>query len=87
MVHLVSGGDQELEQGKASSRKDLVTMLLTTPNEDGIMLTPDQLKDNMNNFLFAGHETSSSTMAIALKYLYLNPECLKKVLQGRLLFA
>jgi len=35
----------------------------------------------VNNMLFAGHETSSSTMAVALKYLYLNPECLKKVIQ------
>ena len=60
-------------------------MMLTTPNEDGIMLNDEQMKDNVNNMLFAGHETSSSTMAVALKYLYLNPECLKKVIQGALL--
>ncbi|KAG0563656.1 hypothetical protein M758_8G047100 [Ceratodon purpureus] len=78
---LISERKQELEQGKASSKKDLLTMMLTTPNEDGIMLNDDQMKDNVNNMLFAGHETSSSTMAVALKYLYLNPECLKKVLQ------
>lgn len=45
-------------------------------------MSDDAIKDNINNLVFAGHDTSSCTLAIVLKYLHLNPECLEKVIQG-----
>ena len=45
-------------------------------------MSDDAVKDNMNLMLFAGHDTSSTTMSMVLKYLYLNPECLTEVIQG-----
>jgi cytochrome P450 len=73
---------EELEQGTASPRTDLLALMLTTPNEEGIVMSDDAIKDNLTHMLFAGHDTSSITMAMVLKYLSLNPECLTKVVQG-----
>lgn len=76
---------QELKEGKADSGKDLLAMMLTTPDGDGVLMSDDAIKDNINLMVFAGHDTSSTTLAVVLKYLHLNPECLKKVIQGALI--
>lgn len=73
---------QDLKSGKASVSEDLLSVLLTTPNENGTFMSVDDIKDNILLMLFAGHDTSSITMALVLKYLYLHPEFLKEVIQG-----
>ncbi|KAG0563653.1 hypothetical protein KC19_8G048800 [Ceratodon purpureus] len=78
---IIAERKQELEQGTATSRKDLLSVLLTTRDEEGVIMSDDAVKDNMNLMLFAGHDTSSTTMSMVLKYLYLNPECLTEVIQ------
>lgn len=71
-----------MKDGKASVKQDLLSVLLTTPNEDGSFMSVDDIKDNILLMLFAGHDTSSITLALVLKYLYLHPEFLKEVIQG-----
>lgn len=73
---------QELQEGKATPQKDLLAVMLTTPDEEGVVMSDDEIKDNTNLMLFAGHDTSSITLAVVLKYLSLNSECLAKVVQG-----
>lgn len=72
---------QDLKDGKVSGTQDMLSVLLTTPNEDGILMSEDDIKDNIVLMVFAGHDTSSITMALVLKYLFLNPECLEQVVQ------
>lgn len=73
-----------MKEGRVPPQQDLMSVLLNTLNEDGTPMSDDQIKDNMLLFVFAGHDTSSSALAGLLKYLSLNPECLKKVLEGGL---
>jgi cytochrome P450 len=42
----------------------------------------EEIKDNIVLFLFAGHDTTSITLAAILKYLSLNPHCLHEVVKG-----
>jgi len=73
---------QDLDDGKASAHQDLLSVLLTTPYENGSFMTEEEIKDNIILMLFGGHDTSSSTLAHVLKYLFLNPQCWKEVIQG-----
>ncbi|XP_024362776.1 cytochrome P450 716B1 [Physcomitrium patens] len=75
---------QEMKEGRVPPQQDLMSVLLNTLNEDGTPMSDDQIKDNMLLFVFAGHDTSSSALAGLLKYLSLNPECLKKVLEEQM---
>jgi len=71
-----------LEHGKASAHQDLLSVLLTTSYENGSFMSEDEIKDNIVLMLFAGHDTSSTALAQVFKYLFLNPQCLKEVIQG-----
>jgi cytochrome P450 len=52
------------------------------PDNQGDLITDEEIKDNIVMFLFAGHDTSSITLAAILKYLSLNPHCLHEVVKG-----
>jgi len=73
---------QELRQGQALPKQDLLSVLLTVPDEDGELMTDDVIKDNLMLVVAASYETTSKTMAIALKYLAENPSILEQVLKG-----
>lgn len=62
--------------------QDLLSVFLTVPDEDGELMTDEVIKDNLLFVVAAGYETSSNTMAVALKYLAENPSILTQVLQG-----
>lgn len=57
--------------------------MLTVPYENDSFMTDDAIKDNILLMMTASHDTSSTTIAFVLKYLYLNPECLKEVIRGQ----
>ncbi|CAK9238620.1 unnamed protein product [Sphagnum jensenii] len=62
-------------------RKDLLSILISTPDDQGHLVTNEEIKDNVLTFLFGGYDTTSSTIAVVLKYLFLNPHCLQKVIK------
>jgi cytochrome P450 len=71
-----------MEEGKVSSQHDLLSVMISTLDQDQDQLaTNEDIKDNILMFLFAGHDTSVSTLAGALKYLFLNPQCLQQVIK------
>jgi cytochrome P450 len=55
---------------------------MNRPHNQGDLITDEEIKDNIVLFLFAGHDTSSITLATILKYLSLNPHCLHAVVKG-----
>nr|PNR43492.1 hypothetical protein PHYPA_015873 [Physcomitrium patens] len=66
---------------------DLLNVMLTVPYENDSFMTDDAIKDNILLMMTASHDTSSTTIAFVLKYLYLNPECLKEVIREQLAIA
>jgi hypothetical protein len=42
-------------------------------------------EDNIMLVMFVGGDTISGTLVVVLKYLFLNPHCLHKVIKGKLL--
>jgi cytochrome P450 len=72
---------QDMEEGKISPRQDLLSILINTPNDQGHLATNEEIKDNILVLLAAGHDTTSSTLAVVLKYLFLNPHCLQEVIK------
>jgi cytochrome P450 len=73
---------QDIEEGKISTCPDLLSILLSTPDEEGHLATNEEIKDNMLTLLFAGHDTTNCTLTVILKYLFLNPHCLHEVIKG-----
>lgn len=76
-----------LEEGKASPEQDLLSFLLSNVDEQGRFLTQVEIKDNILQLLFAGHDTSSSTLTVILKFLAENPNCYQEVLKEQLEIA
>jgi cytochrome P450 len=72
---------KDMEEGKISPRQDLLSILISTLDDQGHLATNEEIKDNILVLLFGGHDTTSSTLALVLKYLFLNPHCLQEVIK------
>ncbi|KAJ7554838.1 hypothetical protein O6H91_05G011400 [Diphasiastrum complanatum] len=75
---------KQLKDGTASPDQDLLSSLLTTPDGNGNLLIDDAVKDNILFLLFAGHETTASTLSLALMFLSRNPDSLQQMLKEQL---
>jgi cytochrome P450 family 26 subfamily A len=71
-----------MEEGKISPRQDLLSILISTPDDQGHLATNEEIKDNILVLVSAGYDTTSSTLVVVLKYLFLNPHCLQEVIRG-----
>ncbi|GLJ25851.1 hypothetical protein SUGI_0495360 [Cryptomeria japonica] len=60
-------------------REDLLSCLVGEGEEE--KLTDDEIKDNMLILLLASQDTVAITLTFLLRYLALNPECYRQVLQ------
>lgn len=72
-------------------RKDLLSLLMDTRDEDGNPMSDEFVRDNILTLFFAGHETTANTLTWAFYHLAQNPEVVKtleqevdSVLGGRL---
>ncbi|KAF8041128.1 hypothetical protein BT93_B3142 [Corymbia citriodora subsp. variegata] len=70
----------ELEQKSARPSQDVMSHLLANADENGKLMPEAEILNNMLNLLFAGHDTSSSTLMLLLKYLSELPHVLDKIL-------
>ena len=75
---------------EAEQRGDILTLLLAACDEDGSGLSEDEIRDQLMTLMFAGHDTSTSTITFLLYELARHPEALNRVwaeqdevLQGR----
>ncbi|CAK0753854.1 hypothetical protein CVIRNUC_002252 [Coccomyxa viridis] len=76
---LILAAKEQNESAHSSGRKNAMQMLLEAKDEDGAMLTMDQLKDQVLTQLFAGHETTGATLSRVLPELQKNPEILTQL--------
>lgn len=81
-----------LEKSGKTERKylDFLDILLTAKDETGKGLTPLEIRNEVDTFLFEGHDTTASAISWILYSLAQHPECQKKcqqeiddLLQGR----
>ncbi|KAJ7519048.1 hypothetical protein O6H91_20G020800 [Diphasiastrum complanatum] len=75
---------KELDLGTTSENQDLLATLLTTRDGKGRIFSNSAIQDNVIALLFAGHDTTSSTISLTLKFLAENKTCLHQVLQEQL---
>ncbi|CAM6059987.1 unnamed protein product [Sphagnum tenellum] len=73
--------DYDKEEGKISPHQDLLSILINPLNDQGHLATNEEIKDNILVLLSTGHDTTSSTLAVVFKYLFLNPHCLQEVIK------
>jgi cytochrome P450 len=71
-----------MQGGEPRVDKDLLDVSLSVPDEEGKYMSDDGIKDNLANFLFAGHDTSAYTIAMVARMLQHNPQCLEGVIKG-----
>jgi cytochrome P450 len=66
----------EIDRRRASGERgeDILSMLLDASDEDGASLDRAQIRDEVMTLLFAGHDTTTSTVAFMLYELARNPE-------------
>ncbi|KAI3414713.1 uncharacterized protein J3R85_015880 [Psidium guajava] len=77
---LVRQRREELEKGSARPSQDIMSHLLANGDENGKLMPEAEIINNMLDLLFAGHDTSSSTLMLLLKYLTELPHVLDKIL-------
>jgi cytochrome P450 len=68
----------EIDARRADGRRgrDILSLLLDARDEDGDPLPRDQIRDEVMTLLFAGHDTTTSTVSFLFLELARNPELL-----------
>ena len=59
--------------------EDILSLMLSVRDEDGNQMRDDEIKDELMTMLFAGHETTASSLAWAFYWLHYLPEELQKL--------
>ena len=62
-----------------TGRTDILSLLLSARDEDGSGLTDEEIRDQMMTLMFAGHDTSTSTLTFLVYELARNPDVLAKL--------
>ena len=71
----------EIAERRRSGRRgaDVLSLLLDATDEDGSTLSDEELRDQVMTLLFAGHDTTTSTVAFLFYELARNPEQLESL--------
>ncbi|KAG9335987.1 hypothetical protein JZ751_003386, partial [Albula glossodonta] len=72
--------DSESDQGM-KKRRAFLDMLLKTTDEDGNKLTHKDIQEEVDTFMFRGHDTTAASMNWAIHLIGSHPEVQKKVQQ------
>ncbi len=62
-------------------RTDILTLMLLARDEEGQGMTDQEIRDELMTMLFAGYETSATTLAWAVYWIYKQPEVYQKLMQ------
>jgi retinoid hydroxylase len=66
-------------RGTGERREDILSLLLDARDEDGGALTNQQIRDEVMTLLFAGHDTTTSTVAFMFYELAHHPEVVRRL--------
>ena len=72
----------EIERRRRHARAsggDVLSMLIAAEDEDGSRLSDREIRDQVTTLLFAGHDTSTSTITFLMHELARDPQALDKV--------
>jgi len=76
-------GEIERRRRTGSRGEDILSLLIDARDEVGRALTDIQIRDEVMTLLFAGHDTTTSTVAFLFHELACHPEALERVLTER----
>ncbi len=71
--------DDEIRRCRATrseERTDIMTMLVSARDEDGVPMRDEEIRDEMITMLMAGHETTATSLAWVIHHLLENPDVL-----------
>jgi cytochrome P450 len=81
-VHdLLQAEIEERRTGGDEGRTDVLSLMLAARDENGQAMTDEELRDELLTILFAGHETTATTLAWAFYQIHRQPEVLEKLLK------
>jgi unspecific monooxygenase len=64
-----------------SDKIDILSLLMSSHDEDGNPMTDQELRDELMTLLFAGYETTATAIAWALYWIHKQPQVREKLLQ------
>ena len=70
----------ERREESPSSRADILSLLMSTQDEMGNPMSDVELRDELMTLLFAGYETTATSLAWALYWIHQNPEIRDKLI-------
>jgi cytochrome P450 len=79
IVHLVRGEISRRRRVHDVAAQDILSLLIAAEDEDGWRFSDEQLLDHTITLLFAGHDTTTTTVALMLGELARSPEWLERV--------
>ncbi|MGL5081660.1 MAG: cytochrome P450 [Microcoleaceae cyanobacterium] len=71
----------ERHQNWDESRTDILSLMIAARDEDGQPMSDGELRDELLTLLFAGHETTATSLAWSLYWVHQQPEVLATLLQ------
>ncbi|WP_404786512.1 cytochrome P450 [Altericista sp. CCNU0014] len=81
-VHRLLQAEIEERRAKGNeARTDVLSLMMAARDENGEAMTDDELRDELLTILFAGHETTATTLAWALYQIHQQPEVREKLLK------
>jgi cytochrome P450 family 110 len=72
---------ESADASRSGTRNDILTLLMSARDEAGNGLMDTELRDELMTLLIAGHETTATTLAWALYWIYRSPDVHGKLLE------
>ena len=70
---------EEKRTKKDRTGNDVLSLMMAVRDENGQAMSDDELKDELLTMLFAGHETTATTLSWAFYQIYQNPNIIEKL--------
>lgn len=83
LLQIVRKRREALEQKTASPSQDILSHLLSFPDENGKFMSELVIVNNILLLLFAGHDTSTVALTLLIKRLGEHPQVYENILQGQ----
>jgi cytochrome P450 len=79
--HLLQAEIDDRREKGDEGRSDVLSLMMAAQDENGQAMSDEELRDELLTILFAGHETTATTLAWAFYQIHRNPNVREKLLQ------